>query len=119
MGERQHMTEELVDVGTGSTRSRLDERYELIPGGPLKRLAGRYTLGAEKHGSWDWQKGQPAGVVFSHIIKHLFLFAAGARSDDHLAAAAWGCFALMWFQENLPEMFVDFPGPEGKESPHE
>jgi hypothetical protein len=29
-GTRNHAEEELVDVGTGSTRSKVDERYDLI-----------------------------------------------------------------------------------------
>jgi hypothetical protein len=44
---RNHAEEELVDVGTGSTRSKVDERYDLISPIGLRRLAGRYALGAK------------------------------------------------------------------------
>jgi hypothetical protein len=35
---------------------------------------------------------------------HLTKYANGDRSDDHLGAVAWGCFALAYFEENMPEM---------------
>jgi hypothetical protein len=111
---REHEHEPLIDEsGTGSTRSVMTERYDLISPVGLRRLARRYAVGAEKHGERNWERGQKAGVVINHMLKHLNDFSAGDRSDDHLAAVAWGAFALMHFQEHCPEMFAGFPGPEG------
>lgn len=108
---RDHHSETLVDnAGTGSTRSAMTERYDLIPPIGMRRLARRYALGAEKHGPRDWERGQRAWDVFNHMCKHMQDYLAGDRSDDHMAAVAWGAFALMHLAETVPDMFDDFPG---------
>ncbi len=105
--------EELTTLTTGSTRSKLlagqkptdpPLRYDLISPVGLRRLAARYGKGAETHGPFNWEKGQPADVVVNHMMAHLYQFLAGDRTDDHLAAVAWGTFALMHYQELKPEM---------------
>lgn len=88
--------------GTGATRSAdADEvRYDLIPAGPLRRLAMRFATGAEKHGDSNWQKGLPPGVIYNHMIRHIELWRLGMDpGDDHLAAVAFGAVALMWYEE--------------------
>jgi len=103
------MTEALVDEsGTGSTRSVMEERYDLVAPEGLRRLALRYALGAAKHGARNWERGQKASVVINHMLKHLMCYLAGNRDDDHLAAVAWGAFALMHFEAHRPEM-LDTP----------
>jgi hypothetical protein len=86
---------------SGAARSERKPRYDLIPGVALRRLANRYRLGAKRFGDNNWKKGGADFVedVPNHVIEHLFLWMSGDRSDDHLAAAAWGCFALMYFEE--------------------
>ena len=91
----------LTRFSTGATRSAdADEtRYDLIPPNPLKRLARRYAMGAATHGERNWERGLPTGSTINHLMRHLELWRAGDRSDDHLAAVAWGAFALMFFEE--------------------
>jgi hypothetical protein len=90
---------------TGARRSEvIGPRYDLIPEGPLRRLALRYTLGATKYGEWNWQKGLPLSDTFNHIIEHLLkakreILAGQMYNDDDLAGAAWGIFTLMFFQD--------------------
>jgi hypothetical protein len=65
----------------------------------------RYKLGAELYGEYNWQKGLPAGDTINHVIEHLLIWQENLKegieySEDDLAAAAWGCFALMWLEEN-------------------
>src|SRR5688572_28941980 len=90
---------------TGAKRSEvIGPRYDLIPEGPLRRLALRYTLGAQKYGEYNWQKGLPLGDTFNHIFDHLLkakrqLETGLAYDDDDLAGAAWGILALMFFQD--------------------
>jgi hypothetical protein len=73
---------------------------------PLDDSTVRIFIAGER----NWQRGQRAWDVYNHIVKHLTDFLDGDRSDDHLAAVAWGAFALMYFTEHCPEMFDDFPG---------
>jgi hypothetical protein len=103
--------EGIVKFPTGSVRSDGDKgvRYDLIPPCSLRRLAARYDLGAKKYGDYNWMKGQPASSVVNHIIQHLQLWMDGNTSDDDLAGAAWGCFSLMWYETNMPEM-INLPG---------
>jgi hypothetical protein len=90
---------------TGARRSeKIEARYDLIPEGPLRRLALRYGLGAKNYGDNNWKKGLPFSDVYNHIIDHLNHVKAAIESgvdltDDELAGAAWGTFALMFFQD--------------------
>jgi hypothetical protein len=91
---------------TGVRRSEvIGPRYDLIPEGPLRRLALRYTMGAQKYGEWNWQKGLPLSDTFNHIVEHLLSARADLMKghaltvDDDLAGAAWGIFTLMFFQD--------------------
>jgi hypothetical protein len=95
----RHVDGDKVVYSTGASRSSdcEDVRFDLIPPGPLRRLAARYALGAKTHGDRNWQAGMPAGDVLNHMEQHLNLWKSGDRDDDHLAAAAWGCFALMYY----------------------
>lgn len=92
---------------TGSTRSADadGERYDLITPHGLKRLAAVYAEGAAIHGPRNWERGQPVDVVLNHALRHLNLWRAGDRSEDHIAKAAWGLFAILHFEETKPELF--------------
>jgi hypothetical protein len=90
---------------SGARRSEvIGPRYDLIPEGPLRRLAMRYTLGAAKYGEYNWQKGMPFSDTFNHIFEHLQKAKESIRLgsitvDDDLAGAAWGVLTLMFFQD--------------------
>jgi hypothetical protein len=95
---------------TGATRSADADavRYDLIPTEPLRRLAARYALGAETHGERNWELGLPVGDTINHLIRHLEHWRESLQrgerdADDHLAAVAWGAFALMHFE---PDYFA-------------
>lgn len=95
---------------TGATRSNdaNEARYDLIPVAPHRRLALRYGVGAVAHGDRNWEKGLPWNDTYNHLIRHLELWkesvlAGKPRSDDDLAAAAWGCYALMHFESRYFE----------------
>lgn len=94
----------------GGKRSERKLMYHKIPLVGLKRLAERYTLGSKYEipgepmklgGRRNWKEGDEEYFTdaLNHAIEHLARFADGDRTDDHLAAAAWGCFALMWAQD--------------------
>lgn len=93
--------EELTDrqtFETGAVRGALDNvRYDLIPASALRRLAMTYADGAKKYGDRTWERGIPTDNLLNHLINHIEQWRGGDRSEDHLAHAAWGLFALMFF----------------------
>ena len=79
-------------------------RYDLITPVGLRRLAETYGEGALKYGDRNWEKGIPNDNLLNHLIAHINQYMAGDRSEDHLAHAAWGLFALMHFEEIHTDM---------------
>lgn len=98
--------EQLVKFASGATRSsdRSGVRYDLITPIGLRRLAETYAEGAKKHGDNNWLKGFPASDTLNHVLAHLNMWKTGDASEDHLAHAAWGLFAIMHFEETRPEL---------------
>ena len=98
---------------TGAVRDTQENkgRYDLLPPGPLRRMAVLYEKGAQKYQERNWEKGIPASRCFSSAVRHLYKWLRGSRDEDHLAAAAWNIFAIMHFEEEHPEM-IDTPQPE-------
>lgn len=93
---------------TGAVRDNQENkgRFDLISPIALKRLAIHYELGGKKYGDKNWLKGLPGWSCFSSAVRHLYQWLAGDRKEDHLAAAAWNIFALMHYEEVLPEVIV-------------
>ena len=92
--------EPMVEFSSGARRSSKALRYDLIPPAGLERLARRYTLGAERYGDWNWQKGlkdaEYVNQFKAHLLAHWVAYLRdGCTKDDNLAAIAWGAFALM------------------------
>jgi len=107
------MTDERTEYPSGAVRSTdaKDVRYDLISPVGLRRLAETYAEGAAKYSDRNWEKGMPASSLLNHAIRHVFLYLAGDRREDHLAHAAWGLLAVMHFEEVMPEM-IDLPREE-------
>jgi len=75
-------------------------RYDLIPPDSLHELAKLYTMGAEKYGDRNWEKGMKWGRIFRAMMGHGWAFWRGERFDPddgqhHLASVAWCALALM------------------------
>lgn len=94
------------DFETGSRRDTQDgkPRYDLIPVEPLKRVAFLYTRGAEKYDDWNWAKGQPYSRVYASLLRHIYAWREGERTEDHLSAVVWNAMALMYFEDTKPEL---------------
>lgn len=89
-------------------------RYDLIPDVALHRLAVHYARGAAKYAPRNWEKGLALGRYLDAARRHLGQFAMGDTSEDHLAAAAWNVFAMIWTTEKikageLPPWLNDLP----------
>lgn len=73
-------------------------RYDLVPLGPLKRLAELMARGAVKYGDRNWEKANSQVEVErmkGSALRHLYQFIAGETDEDHGAAAVFNIFAAM------------------------
>lgn len=79
-------------------------RYDLIPVQPLKRVAHLYARGAEKYDDNNWMKGQPYSRAYASLLRHVYAWREGEKTEDHLAAVIFNAMALMYYEENKPEL---------------
>lgn len=102
-----------VELPTGAKRSNIyppghvfPARYDLLfrNASALRRLAETWGEGEAAYGPDNWTNGFPESVLMSHALEHLRLFSAGDQADDHLSHAVWNLMALMWVQDNKPEL---------------
>ncbi len=79
--------------------------------GVLSRFPSRHAVeayaeamaeGSAKYGDDNWLKGMPEPNLIQHAVNHLYLFAAGDRSEDHLGHAFWNVAAIIHFFEEPP-----------------
>ena len=76
--------------------------WELIPYDAMIRIAVWYEEGAEKYGPRNWEKGLSVSRCVRSAMRHLWKFAWGWDDEDHLAAVVWNCFAIMFYEKNVP-----------------
>jgi len=88
------------EFDSGARRDTQDgkPRYDLIPPGPLKRLAELYARGAEKYDEHNWTKGMPISRYLASLMRHPEQYREGDTEEDHLAAVVWNAMAIMYFQ---------------------
>ncbi len=84
-------------------------RFDLIPVGPMRRLAEVYTIGAKKYAPNNWREGLEFGRVFAAMMRHAEDWWGGEEldSDDgqhHLASVAWCAFTLMELATTRPDL---------------
>lgn len=79
-------------------------RYDLIPVGPLTRVANLYARGADKYEEWNWVKGQPYSRAYASMLRHVMSWRSGDKEEDHLAAVIFNAMALMYYEDNKPEL---------------
>ena len=97
--------DENVVFHTGSKRSTSEGRgrYDLLPFEAIRRYALRLQEGAGKYGNRNWEKGQPFSRVIESMIRHVFQYQDGDRSEDHLAAVLFNAGALCHFEREVAE----------------
>lgn len=101
---------------TGSRRDSREGkgRFDLISPVALRRLAQLYERGAAKYGDRNWERGQPLSRFLDSAERHLNDYLDGDRSEDHIIACAWNCFAFVHTEEmikrgHLPGNLSDLP----------
>jgi dATP/dGTP diphosphohydrolase len=97
-------------------------RYDLIPTGPLEKLAEVYTIGAKKYSDRNWERGLSWGRLYGALQRHANAFWRGESRDPvdgqhHLASVAFCAFALLEFERTHPEL--DDRANTGRVLPHE
>jgi len=100
------MTTGARQFATGAVRSpdADGERYDLISPIALRRQAEVCAEGAHKYGDFNWEKGMPIADLLNHGLRHLFLYLAGDRDEDHLGHALWNVAAAIHSEELWPEL---------------
>lgn len=77
----------------GGKRSKIKERFDLVPLDGLIQVAQVMAVGAEKYGETNWH-GIPQESCANHAIRHLVLWLNGDDSENHAAHAAANCLML-------------------------
>lgn len=101
------MTEQdrpVVTHETGAIREQGANDWTALSWIALRRIAAIYTEGADRYGTNNWRQGLTFSDTVNHLMEHLTLYLLGDRSADHLAKVAWGCMALMEFEQTHPEL---------------
>lgn len=93
----EEVTEILMKSGAVRSTDAQGTRFDLICPTGLERLAQTYAEGAQKYAVDNWTKGMPISETLNHVIRHVNLFKQGDASEDHLAHAIWGLFAVIHF----------------------
>ena len=101
--------ERVTNAETGGQKGQKLARFDLIPTGPLWKLAEHYGRGARKYEARNWEKSYAWSLSYAAMQRHLNQFWAGESIDEdtgghHLAAAAFHCFALMEWENTHPEL---------------
>lgn len=104
---------------TGAEKGMKPQRYDLIPIGPMAKVAELYGNGAKKYDSHNWRKGYEWSKSYAAMQRHATQFWAGEDIDPemqlpHLASVVFHALAMMEFMETHPE-FDDRYKPEVKE----
>lgn len=90
---------------TGGQKGRKPERLDLVPPEPLWELARVYGFGSEKYDDHNYLKGYDWSLSYGALLRHVTQSLNGEELDnesglDHLAHAAWHCFALIMFKRH-------------------
>lgn len=78
--------------------------FYAIPPNALRRLGQRYEYGHLKYGNTEaFKDGLPISTCIDSIYRHLLAYIEGDNTEDHMAALAWNAFAVMLYEEKLPQ----------------
>lgn len=104
---------------TGGAKGQKDERYDLIPAGPLAEVARLYGIGARKYASNNWRKGYEASKSFQAMMRHAWAWWRGENLDaetgcSHMASVVFHAFALFELLERHPHFDDRFNEETGR-----
>ncbi len=92
-----NMKEKVRKFDTGAQRDNNTNKpfIHLITGYFRQRFGYLLTKGASKYGAGNFLKGIPTDVYLESLDRHLAAYKEGDRSEDHLAAIAFGAQGAM------------------------
>jgi len=89
-------------------------RWDLLPWKQIKKVVDVLTFGAQKYGSYNWQKvNNHRSRYFAAAIRHMTVWYNGEKHDpetkiSHLAHAMCCMLFLMWFDDkDLSQYYSD------------
>lgn len=102
LGSAREKPEGVTVFKSGATSSNQLPRFDLIPRVALEILAKRYTIGAVKHGDFNYRKGfhDKAFIIdrINHLVEHLGALLCPKDSDewddDNIGAILWAAAFL-------------------------
>ncbi|AOE43807.1 hypothetical protein SEA_BANTAM_118 [Gordonia phage Bantam] len=105
---------------TGAQKGQKIQRVDLLPVGPLLKVAEHYGRGAEKYAERNWEAGYDWSLSYQSMMRHALQFWAGEDIDEeigtpHLAAVIFHALALLEFMETHRE-FDNRPSVKSKKS---
>ncbi len=105
------MSDEIEINEKGGAQSKLDGRYDMVPGEAIQRIAGVFAEGAQRYARNNWRRIAYEDHV-DHALQHLAKLIADDRSEDHLGHAATRL--LMAIAMENPDFLFTALGPEVK-----
>ena len=98
---------EPLSLGTKKDQGKL--RFDLVPSKPLEELVRVYTIGANKYGDRNWEKGIAWGRIFAAMLRHAWAYWRGEKLDPvdgqhHMASVAWCALAFIEYETTHPEL---------------
>ncbi len=97
----------------------------LVPRAGVRAVAEVFAFGASKYAQHNWRQGILWSRILDSAYRHLTDFIDGYDLDpesglNHLAHAAWNCFAILEYMETHPELDDRYAPPsEGAEAQYE
>ncbi len=107
-------TRRQFDTGAVRDRAAGKGRYDLLSTQMLMRLARHYEAGSIKYSDRNWEEGMPISVYIDSAMRHLVKYIAGWNDEDHLAAVIWNIAAIMFVEDERPDL-QDLPDRGGME----
>ena len=96
MSERRQFS-----TGAQRNQSRGKGRYDLVPHEGLHAVAVVSEIGADEHGSRNWEKGIPLSSFLDSAMRHARQAIAGETDEDHAARCAWNMMAFVSTRERI------------------
>lgn len=102
---KHEQTPTVKQYDTGFKREEIGKpSYSIVPLEGLERIAARAMIGKLKYKEPDddlnWKKADITNPTVQRrfldaALRHLIQYSCGETDEDHLAAAAWNCMAIM------------------------
>src|ERR1700678_4445609 len=84
-------------------------RVDLLPVGPIMKVAEVYTIGSKKYADRNWELGIKWSRCYAAMFRHMLKWWGGEDYDQqdgqhHLASVAFYCLALLEYSETHREL---------------